>query len=67
MEARAALLLSPTPPDLAQTGDILVPCPLPDRVYQWLADRGWQKALGGKDGTRDALARPYAAPGASSS
>ncbi len=67
LEAKAALLLSPTPPDLAQTGDILVPCPLPDRVYQWMADRGWQKALGGKDGMRDALAQPYAAPGTSSS
>lgn len=67
LEAKAALLMSPTPPDLAQTGDILVPCPLPDRVYQWMADRGWQKALGGKDGVRDALARPYAVPDASSS
>ena len=66
LEAKAGLLLSPPPPDLAQTGDILVPCPLPDRLYQWMADRGWQKALGGKDGMRDALARPYAAPGASS-
>ncbi len=67
LEAKAALLLSPTPPDLAQTGDILVPCPLPDRVYQWMADRGWQKALSGKDGARDALARPYALPGTPSS
>ncbi|WP_043599731.1 NAD(P)H-dependent oxidoreductase [Solidesulfovibrio magneticus] len=66
LEAKAALLLSPPPPDLAQTGDILVPCPLPDRVYQWMADRGWQKALAGKDAVRDALARPYAVPGASS-
>ena len=66
LEAKAGLLLSPTPPDLAQTGDILVSCPLPDRVYQWMADRGWQKALNGKDGIRDALARPYAVPGASS-
>lgn len=59
LEAKAALLLSPTPPDLSQTGDMLIPCPLPDRLYQWMADRGWQKALGGKDGVRDALARPY--------
>lgn len=66
LEAKAGLLLSPEPPDLAQTGDILVPCPLPDRLYQWMADRGWQKALAGKDGVRDALARPYAVPGASS-
>lgn len=66
LEAKAALLVSPTLPDLAQIGDILVPCPLPDRAYQWMADRGWQKALNGKDGARDALARPYALPGASS-
>lgn len=66
LETKAGLLVSPTPSDMAQTGDILVPCPLPDRVYQWMADRGWQKALDGKDGIRDALARPYAVPGASS-
>lgn len=67
LETKAGLLLSPTLADLAETGDILVPCPLPDRVYQWMADRGWQKALHGKDGVRDALARPYAVSGSSSS
>lgn len=67
IEAKAALLLAPSPADLADTGDVLVSCPLPDRVYKWMADRGWHKALGGKDGIRDALARPYAGPGVPSS
>jgi hypothetical protein len=61
LETKAALLLADSSPDLAATADLAVPCPLPARVYAWMADRGWNKALTGKEGRRDAFARPYEA------
>jgi NAD(P)H-dependent FMN reductase len=57
---KAQLFVDARMPDIAATGDIAVPCPVPARLYLLLAEMGWKKALGGKNGMRDSHARPYA-------
>ena len=59
IESKAQLFVDAQMPDIAATGDIAVPCPVPARLYLLLAEMGWKKALGGKKSMRDSHARPY--------
>jgi multimeric flavodoxin WrbA len=60
LEAKARLLVAHGQPDLADTGDVAVPCPLPARLYLFLAELGWKKYLGTGKGKIDGFARPHA-------
>lgn len=60
IERKARLFMNARIPDIAMTGDMMVPCPVPAWLYLLLAERGWKKALGGKKGVRDSHARPFA-------
>ncbi|WP_300162786.1 NAD(P)H-dependent oxidoreductase [Solidesulfovibrio sp.] len=60
LEAKARLLVATNRPDFADSGDIAVPCPLPARLYLFLAEFGWKKYLGTGKGKIDGFARPHA-------
>ena len=60
LEAKASLLLGEGQSAGLHGEDVTVPCPIPDRLYQWLADLGWRRGARRRDGGKDLLARPHA-------